>query len=56
MTHPAPSFDFYDDGLVHGHGWARNTPPGGHHAEFRRAPSLGQRDFSGEESIEHKRG
>jgi hypothetical protein len=26
MTYAAPSFDFYDDGLVHSHDWSRNTP------------------------------
>ena len=36
MTFAAPSHDFYDDGLVHSHDWARNTAPGGHHAEGRR--------------------
>jgi len=36
MTYAAPSFDYYDDGLVHSHEWARNTPPGTHHAEGRR--------------------
>jgi hypothetical protein len=35
MTYAAPSFDFYDDGLVHSHDWSRNTPPGIHHAEGR---------------------
>ena len=33
MTYPAPSFDAYDDGLVHSHDWSRNTPPGGEHNE-----------------------
>ena len=33
MTYSAPSCDFYDDGLVHSHQWARNTPPGGKHNE-----------------------
>jgi len=33
MTTSAPSFDFYDDGLVHGHDWSRNTPPGGKHGD-----------------------
>jgi hypothetical protein len=36
MTYAAPSCDFYDDGLVHGHDWSRSTPPGGNHAESRR--------------------
>jgi hypothetical protein len=36
MTHSAPSSDFYDDGLVHSHDWARNTPPGGQHGERGR--------------------
>jgi hypothetical protein len=33
MTYAAPSFDFYDDGLVHSHEWSRSTPPGQHHKE-----------------------
>ena len=33
MTYAAPTVDFYDDGLVHSHQWARNTPPGGRHGE-----------------------
>jgi hypothetical protein len=33
MTYSAPSSDFYDDGLVHSHDWARNTPPGGKHGD-----------------------
>ncbi len=43
MTYAAPSSDSYDDGLVHAHEWSRSTPPGGHHTEFRRAPSMGNR-------------
>ncbi len=35
MTYAAPTCDFYDDGLVHGHQWARNTPPGGKHGDDR---------------------
>ena len=37
MTFSAPSFDFYDDGLVHSHDWSRNTPPGGKHGDARGA-------------------
>ena len=36
MTFSAPSCDFYDDGLVHSHDWARNTPPGGAHGDKPR--------------------
>ncbi len=36
MTFSAPSHDFYDDGLVHSHDWARNTPPGGAHGDKSR--------------------
>lgn len=36
MTFTAPSFDYYDDGLVHGHEWARSTPPGQSHQEVSR--------------------
>ncbi len=35
MTYAAPSYDFYDDGLVHSHEWSRAVPPGGRHAEAR---------------------
>ncbi len=34
MTFSAPSFDCYDDGLVHSHDWSRNTPPGGAHNDM----------------------
>jgi hypothetical protein len=37
MTYSAPTAEFYDDGLVHGHDWSRSTPPGTHHAEGRRS-------------------
>ena len=37
MTHMAPTFDLYDDGLVHSHDWSRNTPPGGHHTDRHQA-------------------
>jgi hypothetical protein len=33
MTYAAPSYDFYDDGLVHGHDWSRSTPPGQQHKD-----------------------
>ena len=36
MTFTAPSFDYYDDGLVHGHEWSRSTPPGQSHQEVSR--------------------
>jgi len=35
MTFSAPSYDFFDDGLVHSHDWSRNTPPGGSHSQSR---------------------
>ena len=44
MTHTAPSFDFYDDGLVHSHDWSRSTPPGVHHAEGRAQQGASGRD------------
>ena len=44
MTHAAPSFDFYDDGLVHSHDWSRNTPPGMHHAHPRAQQGSSSRD------------
>lgn len=37
MTFAAASCDFYDDGLVHAHDWARAIPPGAHHLESRRS-------------------
>jgi hypothetical protein len=55
MTYAAPSFDAYDDGLVHGHDWSRNTPPGVHHTEARRTQQAGRtgRDHD-EASHEHR--
>lgn len=46
MTYAAPSFDSYDDGLVHSHDWSRATRPGSHHAEGRRddKSALGRMD------------
>jgi len=38
MTYAAPTSDLYDDGLVHTHEWARNTPPGGKHGERAHQP------------------
>jgi hypothetical protein len=52
MTHAAPSFDFYDDGLVHSHDWSRNTPPGVHHAEGRRAQPA---QHGHDEAVQHDR-
>ena len=51
MTHAVPSFDFYDDGLVHSHDWSRSTPPGVHHAEGRRGP---QASHSHEDVVQHE--
>jgi hypothetical protein len=53
MTYAAPTTDHYDDGLVHSHDWARNTPPGTHHAEGRRAQQAG-RDHEDGASHEHR--
>jgi hypothetical protein len=44
MTYAAPSFDYYDDGLVHSHSWARNTPPGGKHGERTHASASHEHD------------
>jgi hypothetical protein len=53
MTYAAPSFDAYDDGLVHSHEWARNTPPGGKHGERSHQGASHDRDESS--SHEHRR-
>jgi hypothetical protein len=55
MTYAAPSFDFYDDGLVHSHDWSRNTPPGVHHAEGRRAPQAGRTGREHDDAVTHER-
>jgi hypothetical protein len=55
MTYAAPSFDFYDDGLVHSHDWSRNTPPGTHHAEGRRGVPQGRPGREHEESTARDR-
>ena len=47
MTYAAPSFDFYDDGLVHSHDWSRSTPPG-------RAPRESARSHATRHSHEHE--
>jgi hypothetical protein len=53
MTYAAPSFDFYDDGLVHSHDWSRNTPPGTHHAEGRRMPQAPRTSREHDEGASH---
>jgi hypothetical protein len=53
MTYAAPSFDFYDDGLVHSHDWARNTPPGTHHAESRRTSQAPRTTREHDEGASH---
>ena len=40
MTYAAPSFDFYDDGLVHAHDWSRSTPPGQRHPNTKHKDAL----------------
>jgi hypothetical protein len=60
MTYAAPTCDFFDDGLVHSHDWARATPPGSHHAEGRRnsamtAHAANDRDDSPSRETRHMR-
>ena len=55
MTYPAPSFDYYDDGLVHSHNWSRNTPPGTHHTEGRRSPQASRTSRDHDESLNRDR-
>ena len=50
MTYAVPSYDFYDDGLVHSHDWSRSTPPGAHHADARRQPASRPHD----EAVTHE--
>jgi hypothetical protein len=53
MTFSAPSFDFYDDGLVHGHDWSRSTPPGGKHGEKSRGSQAGRQSHDHDEGLVH---
>jgi len=53
MTYAAPSCDFYDDGLVHGHDWARATPPGAHHTEGRRGIQAPRATHEHDEGLVH---
>jgi hypothetical protein len=53
MTFSAPSFDFYDDGLVHSHDWSRSTPPGGAHGEKTRAAQTKSATFDHDEGLVH---
>jgi hypothetical protein len=46
MTHAAPTFDMFDDGLVHSHDWSRATPPGCAHGERTHQSSHKDRDES----------
>ena len=54
MTYAAPSCDFYDDGLVHSHQWARNTPPGGTHGEDRGSHTHGHRGHDHDDGLVHE--
>jgi len=54
MTYSAPSFDCYDDGLVHGHDWARNTPPGGKHGEYAPSQSQARSHLGHDEGLVHE--
>jgi hypothetical protein len=51
MTYAAPSFDFYDDGLVHSHDWSRSTPPGQRHPNQKHKDA--QRSTSPRAAREH---
>lgn len=54
MTYAAPTNDFYDDGLVHSHGWSRTTPPGTHHAEERRGSQVRQGHHDHDDGLVHE--
>ena len=53
MTYAAPSFDFYDDGLVHSHDWARNTPPGGKPGDKTRTAQHGRAAHDHDDGLVH---
>jgi hypothetical protein len=53
MTYTAPSCDFYDDGLVHSHDWARALPPGAHHSETRRSTQSPRATHDHDEGLVH---
>jgi len=52
MTFSAPCSDFYDDGLVHSHDWARSTPPGGDHKE-RSAAMRAKKQHDHDDGLVH---
>jgi hypothetical protein len=54
MTYSAPSSDFYDDGLVHSHDWARNTPPGGTHGDRSHGQQHGRPPHGHDEGLVHE--
>jgi hypothetical protein len=54
MTYFAPSYDFYDDGLVHSHDWARNTPPGGKHGDKSHSQSHARPSHGHDEGLVHE--
>ena len=54
MTYAAPSTDFFDDGLVHSHQWARNTPPGGKHGDEVRSHKAGHVGHDHDEGLVHE--
>ena len=56
MTYAAPTFDFYDDGLVHSHDWASATPPGVHHTETRRTIVARARAHDHDDGLVHDHG
>ena len=54
MTYAAPSCDFYDDGLVHSHQWARNTPAGGRHSDEHRGHKPAHAPHDHDEGLVHE--
>jgi len=54
MTYAAPSFDFYDDGLVHSHEWSRNTAPGGKHGDKHRGAQPARPTHDHDEGLVHE--
>ena len=54
MTYAAPSFDYYDDGLVHGHDWARSTPPGSPVSAQRRFGQPSRQAADHDEGLVHE--
>jgi hypothetical protein len=54
MTYAAPSCDFYDDGLVHSHQWARNVAPGGKPGDDRSGHSTSPTRYEHDDGLVHE--